>query len=79
VSVTKEAIESNKPIKFEIISQPSIHNLKLSVDPIAKTETITTNFLILWYGTLVLVGGLYLISKLKTPKTKKVVDSSSDI
>ena len=84
VTVTKEAVEANKPIKFEIISQPSTHNLKISVDPIAKTETITTNFLVFWYGTIILIIVAYLAYKFfpkKSCKNKpeKIVDLTSNI
>ena len=54
----KELVNQNKSLKFNIVSESSTNVIKLQNQP---PESITNNFLIWWYGTLILIISLLLI------------------
>ena len=75
-SPKQEAQKNEKRVIFDIITEPSTNVIKIE-EP--KSKTITTNFLIFWYGTLILAIVAYFLLKLGKRKNSKIVDLSSDI
>jgi hypothetical protein len=79
VTPTKELLESRKPIRFQVVSEPSTHAVQLKVNPEQRTETFGRNFLIFYYGTLLCIVVFYFLYKFSFKKSKNKVDNSEKL